>query len=338
MQETLDQHSRPLKSLRLSVTDRCNLRCTYCMPEERYSWLKKNLILSFEEITRLVRIYRDLGVDRVRITGGEPLLRQDLPRLIEQLYALGLKEIALTTNGVLLEQHHESLRQAGMSRFTVSLDAVDPKTFEGMAQRNELRRTVAGIRSVAHSPGLKLDSVVLKGKNDGEILPLLDFAYEVGAEIRFIEYMDVGGATRWKGDEVYTQDEMLERIEKARGPVEALPGRGSAPAARFRLSSGQVFGIIASTTRPFCGSCDRLRLTADGQLLTCLYARTGRDVRKLLRSELSDQEISERLSSHWRERNDRGAEHRLTLNRRGPLANVIELQENLHLEMHTRGG
>lgn len=336
--KTLDRHLRPLKSLRLSVTDRCNLRCTYCMPEERYSWLKKNLILSFEEITRLVGIYRSLGVERVRITGGEPLLRQDLPRLVEQLSALDLKEIALTTNGVLLERYQKQLREAGLSRFTVSLDAVEPVLFERLAQRNDFRKTLAGIRSVAHSPGLKLDSVIIKGRNEGEILSLLDFAAEVGAEVRFIEYMDVGGATRWSRDEVYSQQEMLELIELARGPVEALPGRGSAPAARFRLSDGQVFGIIASTTQPFCGSCDRLRLTADGQLLTCLYARVGRDVRKLLRGRLSDDEIREVLVSHWRERGDRGAENRLALSRRGPLANVDELQENLHLEMHTRGG
>lgn len=308
------------------------------MPEERYSWLRKNLILTFEELTRLVRLYRQLGVARVRLTGGEPLLRQNLSALVRQLASLGLQEIALTTNGVLLERHQQELREAGLSRITVSLDALEPSLFKILTQRDDLEKTLAGVRSVAHSPGLKLDSVVLKGKNESQIIPLLEFAEEVGAEVRFIEYMDVGGATKWSPSDVLSQEEILEVIERACGRAEELQGRGSAPAARFRLSSGQVFGIIASTTKPFCGSCDRLRLTADGQLLSCLYARVGKDVRKLLRSDLSDLELLEELSSHWSGRDDRGAERRLSVPARGPLANKVELQENLHLEMHTRGG
>ena len=333
-----DQLLRPLKVLRLSVTDRCNLRCTYCMPEERYKWLRKNLILTFEELTRLVSVFQRLGVGRVRLTGGEPLLRQDLPELVRQLSGLGLEELALTTNGVMLARHQEELRQAGLQRITVSLDALDPEVFARLSQRDDLHRTLEGIRSVAHSPGLKLDSVILRGKNEDQILPLLDFAATVGAEVRFIEYMDVGGATRWEPDEVFSQDDILEVIEHARGPWQELPGRGSAPASRFQLADGQIFGIIASTTKPFCRGCDRLRLTADGQLLTCLYSRTGTDLRALVRSGSSDEELELALGRIWSLRDDRGAERRLEVSGRGPLANVAELQENQHLEMHTRGG
>ena len=308
------------------------------MPEARYKWLKKQLILTFEELTRLVRLFQGLGVERVRITGGEPLIRQDLPLLVGQLAELGLKEIALTTNGVLLPKFKDKLQEAGLSRITVSIDALEPELFRRIAQRDDLDKTLAGIHSVAHAEGLKLDSVMMKGVNDHQLLPLLDFARQVGAEVRFIEYMDVGGATQWSPEMVLSQSEMLEIVAQACGAPEELPGRGSAPASRFRLPSGQIFGIIASTTRPFCGACDRARLTADGQLLTCLYSRVGRDLRSLLRSGLTDSQISERLAAHWRGREDRGAERRLALAKRGPLVNAEELQENLHLEMHTRGG
>lgn len=333
-----DRFGRALRSLRLSVTDRCNLRCRYCMPESKYNWLKRNLILSFEELTRLVGLFQQLGVDRLRITGGEPLLRQQLPSLVEQLAALGLKEIALTTNGVLLKKYHRDLFSAGLNRVTVSLDAVDPEIFRGISQRDNLSEVLEGLKAVAHSPGLKIDSVVMKGVNDCQLLPLLRLGREIGAEVRFIEYMDVGGATQWEPEKVLSQDEILGLLEEEYGQVESLEGRGSAPAQRFQLPDGQTFGIIASTTRPFCSDCDRARVTADGQLLTCLYSRTGMDLRKLLRSDLSDQDILERLRTRWSGRSDRGAEQRLQIEKRGPLAKAQELQENVHLEMHTRGG
>ena len=308
------------------------------MPEENYRWLKRAKLLSFEELTRLTSIFMGLGVDRVRLTGGEPLLRKDLPLLIKQLKALGLKEIALTTNGVLLEKIQEGLFQAGLDRVTLSLDAVDPEVFRHMSQRDDLERVLEGLRSVSGRPGLKIDTVVIKGTNEEQMIPLLELGATHGAEVRFIEYMDVGGATRWSQEQVLSAQEMLSILSSRLGSVETLPGRGSAPAQRYKLRTGQTFGIIASTTEPFCSDCDRLRVTADGQLLTCLYAQNGSDIRALLRGELDDAEIGKRLSKHWALRQDRGAEQRLEIARRGPLANVEQLQENVHLEMHTRGG
>jgi cyclic pyranopterin phosphate synthase len=308
------------------------------MPEARYEWLRRSQLLSFEELTRVVEIFQGLGVTKLRITGGEPLVRRDLPVFLKQLSSLSLEEIALTTNGVLLAKHTDALFEAGLSRVTVSLDAVDRSLFQKIAQRDDLDKVMEGLRSVAHTPGLKIDSVMMNGVNEHQIIPLLELGREVGAEVRFIEYMDVGGATRWSPDLVYSQDQILRSLRREFGDIETLPGRGSAPAQRFRLPSGQIFGIIASTTRPFCRSCDRARVTADGQLLTCLYSRVGTDLRDWLRSELNDQQIREKLAALWSVRTDRGAEKRLELHKRGPLANASELQENVHLEMHTRGG
>lgn len=308
------------------------------MPEETYRWIRRDLILSFEESIRLVGLFQQLGVTKLRLTGGEPLVRHQLPELVGKLSQLGLDEIAMTTNGVLLAKHQEALFSAGLDRVTVSLDAVEPELFKKISQRDDLGRVLEGLESVANRPGLKMDSVIMKGINENQMVPLLELANRIGAEVRFIEYMDVGGATRWSSDRVYSQDEMIRDLEDVYGTVEVLPGRGSAPAQRFCLPSGQAFGIIASTTKPFCRSCDRVRVTADGQLLTCLYSRRGKDLRALLRSSISDQELLEELAQVWRVRDDRGAERRLELERRGPLANKEELQENVHLEMHTRGG
>lgn len=308
------------------------------MPEQNYTWLKRKMLLSFEELQRLVRLFTHLGVDRVRLTGGEPLLRKDLAHLVGLLRELTLKEIALTTNGVLLAKHRDELFHAGLDRVTVSLDALDPDLFRQMSQRDDLNRVLEGLDSVAGTPGLKLDSVLIKGVNEQELLPLLNYAATVGAEVRFIEYMDVGGATRWTPQDVFTQADILARVREEYGEVTTLPGRGSAPAQRFQLPGGQTFGIIASVTRPFCGACDRVRLTADGQLLTCLYSLRGQDLRRLLRDGSSDEEILTQLSQIWSLRADRGAEKRHELEHRGPLANVDQLQENVHLEMHTRGG
>ncbi len=308
------------------------------MPEQNYTWLKRKMLLSFEELKRLVGLFGPLGVDRVRLTGGEPLIRKDLPQLVALLRELPLNEIALTTNGILLAQHQRELFEAGLDRVTVSLDAVESELFQKMSQRDDLGRVLEGIESVAGRPGLKLDSVLIKGVNEGQLLPLLEFARTVQAEVRFIEYMDVGGATRWAVDDVFTQADILERVSQEYGSVSPLPGRGSAPAQRFQLPDGQIFGIIASVTRPFCGACDRVRLTADGQLLTCLYSLKGTDLRAPLRDGRSDREVSELLRGIWSLRTDRGAEERRELEARGPLANVAQLQENVHLEMHTRGG
>ncbi len=308
------------------------------MPEKDYRWLHRSKLLSFEEITRLTSIFVKLGLTKVRLTGGEPLLRRNLPTLVGNLKSVGLEDLALTTNGVLLEAQHEALFQAGLSRITVSLDALDSELFARMSQRNDLDKVLKGLDAVAFRPGLKIDTVLIKGLNDGQILPLLNYAGQIQAEIRFIEYMDVGGATRWSREQVLSQAEILDFLSSQCGQVEALDGRGSAPAQRFRLPSGQIFGVIPSVTRPFCRTCDRVRLTADGQLFTCLYARIGRDLRALLRSDSCDREIAEFLSSAWAERDDQGAKDRASVPSRGPSVRIQELQENIHLEMHTRGG
>ena len=308
------------------------------MPEDEYLWLRRKMLLSFEELTRLVRLFQQLGVDRVRLTGGEPLLRRDLPALIGQLKALGLEEIALTTNGSLLESHQASLFNAGLDRVTVSLDAVDREVFTQMAQRDDSDKVLRGLRAVAGRPGLKIDSVIVAGTNDKEIVPLLKLGNELSAEVRFIEYMDVGGATHWRAEKVFSQQEILETISQEFGLVTPLAERGSAPAQRFQTESGITFGVIASVTRPFCRSCDRARVTADGQLLTCLYSKQGTDLRAWLRNTSSDSELLSELKRIWGHRSDRGAEERVALKQRGPLADVLELQENPHLEMHTRGG
>lgn len=335
----MDRFSRPLRSLRLSVTDRCNLRCLYCMPEEDYLWLRRQMLLTFEELARVVRLFQSLGVDRVRLTGGEPLMRKDLPVLVAQLKDLGLAELALTTNATLLARQQADLFAAGLDRVTVSLDAVDPGLFKAMSGRDDLDGVLEGLRSVAHRPGLKLDSVMIAGTNDSQVVPLLRLGVEVGAEVRFIEYMDVGGATRWRADQVFTQRQILEAVAAEYGSVTPLPERGSAPAQRFQAGdSGPIFGVIASVTHPFCSACDRARLTADGQLLTCLYGKQGKDLRSLLRGGQSDDELRQALGAVWLGRSDRGAELRAEMEQRGPLADVAELQENLHLEMHTRGG
>ena len=337
-----DRHGRPLRHLRLSVTDHCNLRCRYCMPAEDYVWLPREDILRFEEIERLARIFLSLGVDRIRLTGGEPLLRRELEGLIQRLAALpGLRDLALTTNGVLLAGRARALRQAGLQRLTVSLDTLRPERFHALTQRDGLDGVLAGIEAarLAGFQPLKLDTVLIRGFNDDEIGPLLAWARDGGMELRFIEYMDVGGARDWRPERVVPRTEILERVRALHGEPEPLPGRGSAPAQRYRLPGGQVFGIVASTTTPFCGDCDRVRLTADGHLLTCLYAREGLDLRTPLRRGASDGEIAAILRGVWETREDRGAERRLEERKQAPAAwSLEELEGNPHLEMHTRGG
>ncbi|MGO8969226.1 MAG: GTP 3',8-cyclase MoaA [Myxococcaceae bacterium] len=345
-----DTFGRPLRNLRLSVTDRCNLRCSYCMPEPDYVWLPRSELLSFEELTRLVRIFCSLGVDRVRLTGGEPLLRHELPELVRRLAAESpLRDLALTTNGVLLGPLAAELREAGLTRVTVSLDTLRPDRFRALTRRDEHARVLAGIAAVRDLgwSGLKLDCVVMRGRNDDELLSLLAFAQESSAELRFIEYMDVGGATYWKREDVVSRAEILQRVAAGRGPVERLQengadeplaARGRAPAERFRLADGTTFGIIASTTAPFCRSCDRSRLTADGTWFLCLYARSGLNLRQALRGGASDEAVAHLIRLGWKGRTDRGAEQRLTLQRREPLADVAELRADPRLEMHTRGG
>jgi len=338
----MDRLGRPLGSLRVSVTDRCNMRCSYCMPEAEYVWLPRDQILTFEEIARLVRIFAGLGATKVRLTGGEPLLRHDLPTLVRMIAdEPRVRDLALTTNGVLLARHAPELRAAGLRRVTVSLDTLRPDRMERFARSARHADVLAGI-GAAQAVGferLKLNTVVLRGFNDDELTDLIEFARARDAEVRFIEYMDVGGATRWSLDRVVPQREILDRLGHHYGAVTPITGDDPrAPAERFALSDGTTFGIIASTTAPFCRACDRSRLTADGQWLLCLYAEQGIDLRAPLRDGSTDADIAALVRDTWLGRSDRGAEERLALAERQPLYQVNGLRADPHREMHTRGG
>ncbi len=336
----VDLLGRPLRSLRLSVTDRCNLRCQYCMPEEEYVWLPRESLLSFEEIVRLVDVFTSLGVDKVRLTGGEPLLRRNLPELVARLAAdRRITDLALTTNGVLLGDQAEALHAAGLGRATVSLDTLDPRRFTALTRLTTHARVLDGIAAAARLfGGLKVDTVVMRGVNDDEMVPLLEYGRSLGAEVRFIEYMDVAGATHWSPERVFPRDEMLKRVAAHYGAVEPLDETAWAPADRFRLPDGTVFGVIASTTNPFCGTCDRARLTADGVWFTCLYARDGLDLRQPLRQGAGVESLAAMVRERWQRRTDRGAELRLADRERGVFVAAEALRNDPHLEMHTKGG
>ena len=310
------------------------------MPEEDYVWLPREDILHFEEIDRLVDHFLALGVDKVRLTGGEPLLRRDLPALVERLAKKpAIRDLALTTNAVLLAPAAADLERAGLHRLTISLDTLQRDRFIALARFDELARVRAGIDAAADRfPGFKIDSVMIRGVNDDELIPLMEFARERGAEIRFIEYMDVGGATAWSMEQVLSRQDMLDTLSAHYGPIEPLHEDSSAPAERFKLPDGTVFGIIASTTEPFCRSCDRSRLTADGLWYLCLYAARGIDLRGPLRGGVSDEALRDLITSVWHARTDRGAETRAALRVRAPLIPLSSLRRDPHLEMHTRGG
>ena len=337
----LDRFGRPLRSLRVSVTDRCNLRCLYCMPEPDYAWLPKDTLLSFEEIGTIADAFCDLGVDRVRLTGGEPLLRRDLASLVQSLAARpAIRDLALTTNGVLLAGRAAELRAAGLHRITVSLDTLDRQRFRDMTRFDSLDAVLDGIAAAAAAgfDSLKIDTVVMRGVNDDELAALIEYGRRFGAEVRFIEYMDVGGATRWSSDAVVSRREMLEILEKSFGAITPIDEASSAPADRFTMPDGTIFGIISSTTEPFCNVCDRSRLTADGVWLMCLYASAGTDLRRPLRAGASNDELRHLIATVWASRADRGAEERLGFGKREALIPVSALKKDAHLEMHTRGG
>ncbi len=335
----LDAHHRPLRNLRLSVTDRCNLRCSYCMPEPEYVWLPREDILHFEEIETLADAFLGLGVDKVRLTGGEPLLRRDLPELVHRLSRRAIRDLAMTTNGVLLAPNAQALRDAGLHRLTVSLDTLRPERFLALTRSDELDRVLQGIEAAAPLfPGLKLDTVVIRGVNDDELVPLVEFARAHGAEVRFIEYMDVGGATHWTMPRVVTRVEMLAALAARYGTITPIAEASSAPADRYLLPDGTSFGIIASTTEPFCHSCDRSRLTADGLWYLCLYAAHGIDLRRPLRAGATADQLAQVIGATWTVRSDRGAEEQLAGRDRTPLITVDRLRKDPHLEMHTRGG
>ena len=360
------------------------------MPEDDYVWLPREDVLQFEETSALVDVFVALGVDKVRLTGGEPLVRHDLPALVRMLAAKpGLADLALTTNGVLLAGQVDALKAAGLQRVTVSLDTLHPDRFVRLTRFDQIDAVRAGIaaaqrvfgapasaeleraasaepesiftargappprakglaleRRLSRSePALKVDTVVIKGVNDDELVDLIEYGKSVDAEVRFIEYMDVGGATRWSPDRVVSRRQMLDALTRRYGAIEQVtdrgaraPGANNAPADRFRLPDGTIFGIISSTTDPFCRSCDRSRRTADGMWYLCLYAAGGMDLRAALRRGATVDELKALMTGGWRARDDRGAETRLALGDRRAVVPVKALKKDPHLEMHTRGG
>jgi cyclic pyranopterin phosphate synthase len=314
-----DLLDRPLRDLRISVTDRCNFRCSYCMPKEifgrDYAFVPRAELLSFEEITRLARLFAAEGVTKVRLTGGEPLLRRDLERLVVMLAGIdGISDIALTTNGAALAAKARTLKDAGLNRVTVSLDALDDETFAAMNDVGfPVARVLDGIQAAA-GVGLtpvKVNMVVKRPVNDHAILAMAEHFRHSGHILRFIEYMDVGTTNGWRLDDVVTAEEIRRAIH-ASWPLERLgpnyPGE-VANRYRYRDDAGEI-GLIASVTQPFCGSCTRARLSADGKLHTCLFANRGHDLRKLLRHGATDDELAQHLDAIWTTRADRYSETR----------------------------
>src|SRR5262245_39145425 len=299
------------------------------MPEADYVWLPKDDLLHFEEISTLADIFIGLGVDRMRLTGGEPLLRRHLSSLVAMLSKKpGLTDLALTSNGVLLSEQIDELKAAGLRRITVSLDTLRRDRFIQLARFDELARTKEGIEAASRAFGqLKIDSVVIRNVNDDELVDLIEYGKTVNGEVRFIEYMDVGGATHWSPASVMSRQEMLERLSQHYGEIAPIVEHSSAPADRFALRDGTVFGIISSTTDPFCQSCDRSRLTADGLWYLCLYATRGIDLRAALRANQSAAEIAALISRGWRNRDDRGAETRLALGERRAFVPIKALKQ-----------
>ncbi len=336
-----DLLSRPLRSVRLSVTDRCNLRCRYCMPAATYRWLANGDLLTFEETARVAAVLRTMGVTRVRVTGGEPLLRPALPQLVGALRALDFEDLSLTTNATRLEPLAPELKRAGLDRITVSIDTLRRERMREVTRRDQHRELRRGIAAAvaAGFDRIKFNAVVTRGVNDDELVDLILFAMEHGGTIRFIEYMDVGGALDWRPELVVSAEEMLERIAAVAGmPVPLTPADRHAPARQWQLPDGSVFGIVASMSAPFCRDCDRARVTADGRFFTCLYAESGLDLRSALRGGASDDDIALMIADAWSSRSDRGAELRAGLAERQPLVSLERLRRDPHLEMHVRGG
>jgi cyclic pyranopterin phosphate synthase len=302
--DLVDSFGRVIEDLRISITDRCNFRCTYCMPEEGMKWLPRSEVMSFEEIEQLARIFVErYGVKGIRLTGGEPTVRAHLPLLVEKLAALegpaGPVDLAMTTNGATLRASATTLREAGLRRVNISLDTLDRDRFAEMTRRDELERVLDGIeaaKEAGFSP-VKINVVVQRGVNDGEIVELAEFGREREVEVRFIEFMPLDADGHWGTRSVVGQDEIVATIDAVH-PLEQLPARGAAPADRFRyLDGGGVIGVIPTVTKPFCGDCDRVRLTAEGQFRTCLFATDEHDLLAALRGGESEEQIAARIES-----------------------------------------
>ncbi len=318
MELPVDQRGRGLRDLRISVTDRCNFRCRYCMPAEvfgpGYAFMAREELLRFEEIITLVRALVPLGIGKIRLTGGEPLLRRGLEDLVAMLAAVvGVHDIALTTNGVLLAHHAEALALAGLNRVTVSLDALDGEIFAKMnGVGAKVERVLAGIQA-AQTFGLpvKVNAVIQRGVNDAEILPLARWAKAVGVDLRYIEYMDVGETNGWRMPEVVSGAEILSLLQREFVLVAREPAYRGEVAAHWRHVDGTAeVGLIRSVTVPFCGDCQRLRLSADGKIFTCLFAAEGHDVRRILRDGADENELAESVRNVWQSRRDNYSEER----------------------------
>jgi len=319
----LDTFRRPLRDLRVSVTDRCNFRCTYCMPKEvfgrDFAFLPPAQLLTFEEITRLARVFTDLGVEKIRLTGGEPLVRRDLETLIAMLAALpGLRDLTLTTNGALLAKKAQALKDAGLDRVTVSLDSLDDAVFQSMNDvAFPVARVLDGI-AAAQTAGLgpiKINMVVQRGVNEDSIVPMARYFHKMGhgsgCVLRFIEFMDVGATNGWQLGDVVPAAEIVRRISLELPLIPEAPNYPGEVARRFRYADGGgEIGVITSVTQPFCGDCSRARLSAEGRLYTCLFAAGGFDLRALLRGEASDAEIADKVRALWSARTDRYSEKR----------------------------
>ena len=323
-----DQRGRPLRELRVSVTDRCNFRCRYCMPREHFGaehdFAQKSEILTFEQVVRVVRVLRERGLGKVRLTGGEPLLRRELGKLVRQLKSLPGLEVALTTNGSLLSDHAAELHAAGLDRLTVSLDALDEATFhlisDSRSTPNDVLRGIASAERAGFK-SLKINCVVKRGVNENQIMPLVEHFRYSGHELRFIEYMDAGETNGWHTTEVVTAREIFAAIG-AKYPL--IPEDSASPSqtsqmVRYRDGAGRV-GVIASVSQPFCGGCTRARLTAKGELYTCLFGTRALDVRELIHAGASDSELDTALSQSWSERDDRYSEMRASANSMTPRA------------------
>lgn len=318
MNPIYDQLKRPLRDLRISVTDRCNFRCSYCMPAEvfgpDFAFLPSDKILSFEEIERLVRIFVSFGVKKIRITGGEPLMRRDLPVLVRMIRAVeGVEDIAMTTNGSLLKKYAKPLKEAGLDRVSISLDSLEDERFQAMnGNRGKVKTVLAGIEAAAEA-GLyvKMNMVVQKGKNIEDILSMARYFKEKQHILRFIEYMDVGNSNGWRLDDVFSKKEIIDEVQKF-SPVKAVaPNYRGEVASRFRYEDGGgEIGVISSVTDSFCGNCSRARISAEGKLYTCLFATEGTDLRDLLRSDLDDAAVGAKIASVWEQRTDRYSEER----------------------------
>jgi len=316
----IDTLSRPIRDLRISVTDRCNFRCTYCMPKEvfnsKYEFLRRDDLLSFEEITRISKVFASVGVKKIRLTGGEPLLRKNIAVLIEQLANIeGIDDISLTTNGVLLtEKVAHNLKDAGLNRITVSLDALDDETFKLINDVSfNVSKVLSGIDAadaVGLSP-IKVNMVVKKGVNEHAILPMVKHFHGSGKILRFIEFMDVGNTNQWKMDDVFSSKEIVDLINNEL-PIEPADANYQGEVAkrwRFKDGEGEI-GIISSVTQAFCSSCTRARLSAEGQLYTCLFATQGKDLRHLVREGANDEHLRDVISAIWGKRTDRYSELR----------------------------